>query len=347
MDEAINEYRRQALADCNGNQECIITRLTEIMEMRRILLEWRQAAINGELATEQEKENEWDEFIQKLPPTLRDLADALGKLIDLIRPSNIQMSGILTASNHLAITVPDTGSAQQSNPSQSVEPLTEPEAIDAGLSVIQQPIGIIPLYRTTLSGVVPAAVEIDDSTYSSQMDISLNIRWDGAFDATDQFTVESGSLELFESQAAIHFVVDSAVGASYGKFWSNGNGIIRLSGRVQFVDPLSNTIMFGDERIIALPIELLSDQQVAVETDGFISTSFMKPFVPNSISDYDGNGVVNSADETLFHSDIQNQIGWADLNGDTLFDQSDVDLFYAQYDNDLAHQDWLNTRMGN
>lgn len=283
-----------------------------------------------------------------MPPTLRDLAEALQKLIDLVRPSNIEMSGIITASNSVAITVPNSGSSSQNNSASNTnEPLTESEAIDAGLSVIQQPIGVVPIYRTTLSGTVDTDIEYDETTYSSQTQINLNIRWDGQFNTTDQFTVESGIVTLFQGQAAIQFVVDPAVGASYGKIWNNNNGTIRLSGKVVFADPISNTIMFGDERIISFPIELVNGNELMVNTDGYISTSYMKPFRPTTVSDYNGDGVVDGADETLFLSDFQNSIAWADVVGDGVLDQADVDRFYSEFTADQDHQNWVNARMGN
>ncbi len=239
MDEAINEYERKALAQCNGDQACINARLAEIMEMRRILLEWRQAANNGELETEREKELEWDDFIQGLAPTLRDLAEVIEKLIDLVRPSRIKASGVLNISNQLAVVVPNSNTSGNGNTGQShTGTLPEQEAIDAGLSVLQEPGDIIPIYQTTLSGSVPTDIEIDDAIYNSQMDVGLKIRWDGNFDPSDQFTVESGNIKLFDGPAAIFFDVDTSVGASYGKIWDNNNGVIHLSGRIQFADPV-------------------------------------------------------------------------------------------------------------
>lgn len=347
MDEAINEYERKALAQCNGDQACINARLAEIMEMRRILLEWRQAAINGELETEREKELEWDDFIQGLAPTLRDLAEVIEKLIDLVRPSRIKASGVLNISNQLAVVVPNSNTSGNGNTGQShTGTLPEQEAIDAGLSVLQEPGDIIPIYQTTLSGSVPTDIEIDDAIYNSQMDVGLKIRWDGNFDPSDQFTVESGNIKLFDGPAAIFFDVDTSVGASYGKIWDNNNGVIHLSGRIQFADPVSNTIKFGDKRVLSLPIELVDGQSVKIETNGFVSTSFMKPFYPSSVSDYDGNGVVEPADQVLFTSDFQAGNSWADTNGDGTLDYDDVNFFSEQFSEDYAHQTWCNTRMG-
>lgn len=255
------------------------------------------------------------------------------------------MLGTLNASGQLAITLPDGGSTGAA--AQTDEPLSAEDAINAGLSVIQSPIGIVPIHRTILSGIVATSIELDEITYPSQADISLTIRWDGSFDPGDQFTVESGRILLFEHQAQIRFEVDASVGSSYGRIWSNGNGELRLSGRVSFNDPVSNTIMFGDTRIISLPIARLSSDEISIDTGGFISTSFLKPFMPRSISDFDRNGVVDAQDEIAFLSGFASQDAWADINGDGIHDPLDIEMFYSKFDTDLAHQNWLNSRRGN
>lgn len=342
VNEAINEWRREAIADCNGNQDCINQVIDKYDQMRTILLNWRLDAISGELASERQREQQWDEFIQSLPPKLRDLADVIIKLIDLIRPSRISMLGTLTASGQLAITLPNGGSADTDL--QGDEPLSVEDAVSAGLSVIQAPIGIVPIHRTVLSGIVGTSIEVGEVSYSSQTDIFLAIRWDGAFDPGDQFAVESGRLLLFDGAAQVRFDVDSSVGSSYGRIWPNGHGEIMVSGRVSFNDPLSNTIMFGDKRVLLLPISRVSPNQVRVDTDGFVSTSFLKPFTPRSISDFDRNGVVDAQDETAFLSAFASQDAWSDINGDGVHDSTDLDMFYVRFDADLAHQNWLNDR---
>ena len=97
---------------------------------------------------------------------------------------------------------------------------------------------------------------------------------------------------------------------------------------------------------MSLPIELVDGQSVKIETNGFVSTSFMKPFYPSSVSDYDGNGVVEPADQVLFTSDFQAGNSWADTNGDGTLDYDDVNFFSEQFSEDYAHQTWCNTRMG-
>lgn len=105
--------------------------------------------------------------------------------------------------------------------------------------------------------------------------------------------------------------------------------------------------MFGDTRIISLPIARLSSDEISIDTGGFISTSFLKPFMPRSISDFDRNGVVDAQDEIAFLSGFASQDAWADINGDGIHDPLDIEMFYSKFDTDLAHQNWLNSRRGN